>query len=133
MRVVLGTRFFILEKICNERRQNFLKYATFVAKYNVRLILGYDFDELLIYEFRLKNETVSMKTWDFSLPFFGIKGRSLHFDEFDCFCQGAPSQYKIIIEPPRNRVEYIVQWYDYVEDAFMLDEEKAIKKVYSDP
>ena len=133
MRAVLDTIFFVLEKICNERRQNFLKYAIFVAKYDVRLILGYDFDELLIYEFRRKNETVSMKIWGFSLPFFRMKGRGLNFDNFDCFCQGTPSQYKIIIEPARNRVEYIVQWYNYVEDAFMLDEEKAIKKVYSDP
>ena len=33
---------------------------TFVAKHNVRIILGFDFDEKSIYEFRLKNKTVNM-------------------------------------------------------------------------
>ena len=60
MKAFPETRFFVPEKIYNERRQNFLKNATFVAKYNVRLILGFDFDEKSIYEFRLKNETISM-------------------------------------------------------------------------
>ena len=46
----------------------------------------------------------------------------------DFFCEGAPSQYKKIIETPKNRAGYIVQWFNYVEDAFILDEEKAIKK-----
>ena len=54
------TRFFESETIYNERRQNFLKNRTFVVKYKVRLILGFDFDEKSIYEFRLKNETVNM-------------------------------------------------------------------------
>ena len=49
-----GTRFFVPETIYNERRKNLLKNVTFTAKYNVRLILGFDFDEESIYEFRLK-------------------------------------------------------------------------------
>ena len=44
IRAVPDTRFFVPEKIYNERRRNFLKNATFVAKYNVRLILGFDFE-----------------------------------------------------------------------------------------
>ena len=110
----------------NERRQNFLKNSTFVAKHDVRLILGFHFDEKSIYEFKLKNGTANMTIWDFSLPFFRIKGRGLNFD---FFCKGAPLQYKNLIEPPRNRVGHIVQWFNYVEDAFVLDEEKAIKKI----
>ena len=73
VRTVLGARFFVPETIYNQRRINFLRNATFVAKYNVRLILDFDFDEKSIYEFRLENEAVNMATWDFSLPFFRIK------------------------------------------------------------
>ena len=116
------------KKIYNERRQNFLQNATFVAKRNVRLILGLDFKEKSIYEFRLKNGTFNMTVWDFSLLLFRIKGRCLNFDHFKFFCEGAPSQYKNLIEPPNKRVRYIVQWLNYIEDTFILDEEKAIKK-----
>ena len=49
------------------------------------------------------------------------------------FCEGDPSQYKIVIEPPKNRTGYTVQWFNYVENALTLDEEKAIKKIYFDP
>ena len=80
-----------------------------VAKYDVRLVLGLDFNEKSIYEFRLKNETVNMTIWDFSLPFFRIKGRGLYFDQFNFFCESAPSQYKKIIEPANTRARYIVQ------------------------
>ena len=80
IRAIPGARFFVEEIIYNQRRINFLKNVTFVAKYDVRLILGFDFDEKSIYEFRLKNETVNMTIWDFSLPFFRIKGRVLYFD-----------------------------------------------------
>ena len=45
MRAVPGARFFVPETIYNQRRRNFLKNVTFVAKYNVRLILRFDFDE----------------------------------------------------------------------------------------
>ena len=69
-----------------------------------------------------------MTIWDFSLPFYRVKGRVLHFDQFRFFCEGAPSQYKKLIELPINRVGYITQWFNQVEDAFILDEEKAIKK-----
>ena len=108
IRMVPGTRFFVSEKIYNKTRQNLFKNTTFVAKYNVQLILGFDFDEKSIYEFRLKNETVNMTIWDFSLPFFSIKGKGLNFDKFKFFCEGALSQYKNLIEPPRNRAGYIV-------------------------
>ena len=74
-----------------------------------------------------------MTIQDLSLPFFRIKGRGLYFDQFRFFCEGAPSRYKKIIEPPKNRAGYIVQWFNYVEDAFILDEEKTIKKIYFDP
>ena len=49
------------------------------------------------------------------------------------FCEGDPSQYKIVIKPPKNRTGYTVQWFNYVENALTLDEEKAIKKIYFDP
>ena len=133
IRAVPGTRFFAPETIYNERRQNFLKNVTFVAKYDVRLILGFDFDEKSIYEFRLKNETVNMTIWGFPLPFFRIKGRGLYFDQFKFFCEGAPPQYKKLIELPNNMVGYIAQWFNYVEDTFILDEEKTIKNFYFDP
>ena len=119
-RAVPSTRFFVPKTIYNERRTIFLKNTTFVAKFNVRLLLGLDFDEKSIYELRLTNETVNMTIWDFSLPFFRIKGRSLCFDQFRFFCKGAPSQYKNIIEPPKSRAGYIVQWFNYVEDAFIF-------------
>ena len=54
MRAVPGARFFVPETIYNQKRINFLKNVTFVAKYDVRLILGFDFDEKSIYEFSLK-------------------------------------------------------------------------------
>ena len=69
-----------------------------------------------------------MTIWDFLLPFFELKGRGLNFNQFRFFCEGAPSQYKKIIEPPSNRAEYISQCFNYIEDAFIFDEEKAIKK-----
>ena len=87
IRAVPGTRFFVPEKIYDKIRQNLLKNTTFVANYDVSLILGFDFDEKLIYEFRLKNETVNMTIWDFSPPFFRIKGRGLNFDEFKFFAK----------------------------------------------
>ena len=46
-----------------------MKEGAFAVKYNVRLILGFDFDEKWIYEFRLKDETVNMTIWDFSLVY----------------------------------------------------------------
>ena len=79
MRSAPGARFFVPETIYNQRRINFLKNATFVAKYNVRLILGFDFDEKSIYEFRLEHEVVNMTIWDFSLPFFKDKRQSFIF------------------------------------------------------
>ena len=69
-----------------------------------------------------------MTIWDFSVPFFRLKGRGLNFDQFRFFCKGARSQYKKLIEPPSNRAGYISRWFNYVEDVFILDEEKAIKK-----
>ena len=74
-----------------------------------------------------------MTIWDVSLPFFRIKGRGLYFDQFRLFWEGAPSQYKKIIEPPKNKAGYIVQWFNFVEDAFILDKEKTIKRNYFDP
>ena len=73
MRAVPGARLFVPETIYDQRKINLLKNVTFVAKYGVRLILGFNFDEKSIYEFRLENETVNMTIWDFSLPFFRIK------------------------------------------------------------
>ena len=58
-------QIFRTKKKYNERRQNFLRNATFVAKYDVRLILDFDFEEKSIYEFRLKNETVNTTICDF--------------------------------------------------------------------
>ena len=127
IRVVPSTRFFVPEKIYNERRQNFFKNVMFVTKHDVRLILGFDFDKKSIYEFRLKNETVNMTIWDFPLPFFGIKGGGLNFGHFKFLCEGAPSQYKNLIKPPNKKVGYIVQWLNYVENAFILDEKKGHK------
>ena len=80
IRAVPGNRFFVPETIYHEKRTNFLKNVTLVAKYDIMLVLGLDFDEKSIYEFRLKNETVNMTIWDFLLPFFRIKGRCLYFD-----------------------------------------------------
>ena len=87
IRAVPGTRFFVPEKIYNEKRQNFFKNATFVAKYDVGLILGFDFDEKSIYESRLKNETVSLTIWDFSLPFFRIKKEVYIFTNLNFFAR----------------------------------------------
>ena len=72
-----------------------------------------------------------MTIWDFLLPFFRIKKRGLYFDQVRFFCEGTPSQYKKIIEPPKNRAGYIMQWFTYAEDAFILDEEKAIKNYFN--
>ena len=108
IRVVPGTRFFVPETIYNQRKINFLKNTTFVAKHDAMLILGFDFNEKSIYELRLENEVVNMTIWDFSLPFFRIKGRALYFDQFRFFCEGTLSQYKKIIEPPKNRAGFIV-------------------------
>ena len=74
-----------------------------------------------------------MTIWDFSLPFFRIKGRGLYYDQFRLFCNGTSSQYKKIIEPPKNRAGCILQWFNYVEDPFIIDEEKVIKFFYLDP
>ena len=90
IRVVPGTRFFVPETIYNQRRINFLKNTTFVAKHDVMLILGFDFNEKLIYELRLENEVVNMTIWDFSLPFFRIKERALYFDQFRFFLRRLP-------------------------------------------
>ena len=128
MRAIPGARFFVPETIYNHKRINFLKNATFVAKHDERLILGFDFNEKSIYEFRLENEAANVTIWDFSLLFFKIKGRGIYFAQFRLFCEGAPSQYREIIEPPKNKAGYILQWFNYVEDALILDEEKAIKK-----
>ena len=62
------------------------------------------------------------------MPFFRIKGKDLNFDHFKTFCESAPSQYKDLMEPLNKRTGYIVQWLNYVEDAFILDKEKAIKQ-----
>ena len=87
MRVVPGARFFVSETIYNQRRINFLKNVTFVAKHDVRLILGFGFDEKSIYEFRPENEAVNMTIWDFSLPFFSIKGRGYILTNLDSFAK----------------------------------------------
>ena len=108
IRAALGTRFFVSKIRYNVRRQNVLKKATFVAKHYVRLIVGFDFDEKIINEFRIKNKTVNMTIWDFLPPFFRLKERGLNFDQFRFFCKGAPSQYKNLIEPSRSRAEYNV-------------------------
>ena len=108
IRAAPSTRFFVPKIRYNVRRQNVLKKATFVAKHYVRLIVGFDFDEKIINEFRIKNKTVNMTIWDFLPPFFRLKGRGLNFDQFRFFCKGAPSQYKNLIEPSRNRAEYNV-------------------------
>ena len=83
MRVVPGARFFVPETKYNQRRITLLKNATFVAKYNLRLIHGFDFNEKSIIEFRIKNEAANMTIWDFSLPFFMIKGRGLYLTDLD--------------------------------------------------
>ena len=98
VKAVPGSRFFVPETVYNQRRTNFLKNATFVAKHDVRLILGFDFNEQSIYEFRLENEAVNMTIWDFSLPFFRLKGRGLDF-----FAKAPHYNTKKIIEPPKNR------------------------------
>ena len=82
---VPGTRLFVPEKIYDEGKQNFFKNIIFVAKHNVRLILGFNFDKKSICEFRLKNKTINMTIWDFSLPFFCIKIKGLNFDHFNFF------------------------------------------------
>ena len=85
MRAVPGARLFVPETIYNQRKINHLKNVTFVAKYDVRLILGFNFDEKSIYEFRLENETVNMTIWDFSLPFFRIKEEVYILTNLDFF------------------------------------------------
>ena len=129
IRAVPGTIFFAPETKQNERRQNFLKNVTFVAKYKVRLILGFDFDKKSIYKFRLKNETVNIIICDFSLPFFRTKESGLYFDQFKFFCEDAPSPYKKLLKPQNNRVGSITEWFNYIEDAFILDKEKATKNL----
>ena len=57
----------------------------------------------------------------------------LYFDQFRFLCKGTPSQYKKIIESPKNKAGYILQWFNYVEDAFILDEENIIKRNCFDP
>ena len=73
-----------------------------MAKYNVMLILGFDFDENS-YEFGPKIETVNMTICDFLVPLFRIKGRGLNFDQFKFFCEGAPSQYKKFNQTPKGQ------------------------------
>ena len=96
MRAVPGASFLVPQTIYNQTRINILKNETFLVKHNVRLNLGFNFDEKSVYKFRLENEAVNMTIWDFSLPFFRIKGRGLYFDQFRFFCEGPPSQYKKI-------------------------------------
>ena len=108
IRAALGTRFFVSKIRYNVRRQNVLKKAAFVAKHYVRLIVGFDFDEKIINEFRIKNKTVNMTICDFLPLFFRLNGRGLDSDQFRFFCKGAQSQYKNLIEPSRNRTEYNV-------------------------
>ena len=88
IRAVPGARVFVPETIYNERRINFIKNATIVAKYNLSPILGFDFDDKSVYEFRLKNKAVNMTIWGFSLLFFRIKRRGLYFDQFRFFYEG---------------------------------------------
>ena len=85
MRAVPGARLFVPETIYNQRKINLLKNVTFVAKYDERLILGFNLDEKSIYEFRLENETVNMTIWDFSLPFFRIKEEVYILTNLDFF------------------------------------------------
>ena len=47
---------------------------------------------------------------------------------FHIFCKGVLSQCKKIIEPQGNRVTLNDQKEKYAEDAFIMNEEKAIKK-----
>ena len=84
-RAVPGARLFVPETIYNQRKINLLKNVTFIAKYDVRLILGFNFDEKSIYEFRLENEIVNMTIWDFSLPFFRIKEEVYILTNLDFF------------------------------------------------
>ena len=108
MRAVPGTRFFVPETLYNQRRINIFKNATFVGKHYVRLILAFDFDEKSIYEFRLENEAVNTTIWDFSLPFYRIKGRGLYFDQFRFICKGTLSQYKKITSKKQGRINWTV-------------------------
>ena len=45
IRAVPGTSFLVPETICNGSRTNFKKNVTFVAKYDVRLVLALDFNK----------------------------------------------------------------------------------------
>ena len=87
MRAVPSARIFVPETIYYQRRINFLKNAIFTAKRNARLILGFAFNENLIYEFRLESKSLNMAMWDFLLPLFRIKGRGLYFDQFSFFAK----------------------------------------------
>ena len=88
IREVPRARFFVPETIYNERKINFIKNATIVAKYNLSPILGFDFDDKSVYEFRLINKVVNMTIWVFSLLFFRIKRRGLYFDQLRFFYEG---------------------------------------------
>ena len=76
MRRVQGARFFIGQYMYNNRSINFLKHATFVAKRDVRLITGLDLDKKWLSEFRLRNLTMDITRWDFSLPAIRKAGRN---------------------------------------------------------
>ena len=65
IRAVPGARFFVPEAIYNQRRIKLPKNETFASNHNGRLILGFDFGEKLIYEFRLENKSVNMTIWYF--------------------------------------------------------------------
>lgn len=94
----------------------------------MRLVTGFDLDKKSLYEFRLKPGRVKMMQFHYILSAFKEKGTKLKFDRFLMFCDGAPSQYKKYIESLKNRPAYTIQRLPYIEDVFVLDEEKAIKK-----
>lgn len=65
--------------------------------------------------------------YDFIIPNYKLANTGVEFDFFRFFCDGAPTQYKQVIESPKKKSGYAVQNLSYKRDVLALDEEKELK------
>ena len=99
----------------------------FVNKQDIRMTLGNDLDERYVCEFKLKNVTKKLASYNFTEPNYRLPNSGDEFNVFSFFCDGAPTQYQQV--PPRNKSGYAIQNLSYKRDVLVLDEEKEIKKI----
>ena len=104
----------------------------FVGKVNTRSTLNIVTHQENVFEFKLKDKTINIRSDDFILPKYRTKTGGIVFDHHTFFLEdnSIPARIEKNVELPGNRVKYDYQEQRLSDDFLVTKAEKDVKKMY---